>query len=483
MNSTINDDVNSKPLLEKVGFAEDDVDEWLAAVPKLRNDLNSDSALCLKFWDLGQRLRAKLPKRTERSANETAASDLMHRKERDVRERFLSLHIDELYSKLTVARSKFLRLDKLMHEAARLVPGLAPGAEALSAERALPLKEKEGLEIDHGILLSHILAHPESGRHLCHAMLQPCPGTLDLLARLATDGSVDLGAACVSRVGKASVVELRSPKTLNALDETTLAPLETAIDLAILDRDTEIAVLRGGTVEHAKYPGRRVFSAGINLTHLYQGKISFLFYFLHAMGYEHKIFRGIAERDSAPDDLAASTVEKPWIAMVDTFAIGGGCQLLLVMDYVLAEAGAYLTLPARKEGIIPAIANLRLPRFVGDRLARQTIMYGRRIDCDSPEGRLICDEIAPVNKMDAAIAQVVDGLTTSGVVSAVGNRRQFRIGQEPLDLFRRYLALFAKEQAYCHFSERLIANLERNWSGRSRDTGESSPTFSASRSL
>ncbi len=166
-------------------------------------------------------------------------------------------------------------------------------------------------------------------------------------------------------------------------------------------------MLRGGRVDHPKYAGRRICSAGINLTHLYQGKISFLFYFQHVMGYEHKMFRGLARPDALPDDVAGSTIEKPWIAVVDAFAIGGGCQHLLVMDYVLAEAGAYLTLPARKEGIIPGMANLRLPRFVGDRLARQAIMYGRRFDCDSAEGRLICDEIAPADQMDAALAQVV----------------------------------------------------------------------------
>jgi len=468
MNCSIDDAGNEKLLLEKAGLAANDVSEWFAALPELSSDLKSDSAMCAKFWDLSRRLRAKLPRRTQRAANDAAASDVIHRKERDLRERFLGLHVEELYSKLTAAKSKFLRIEALMPEAAKLVPGLTPGAEALSAERALSLKEKEGLEIDHGILLSHILAHPESGRHLCHAMLQPRTETLDLLPRLTTDGLIDLGTACVSRVGKASVVELRNTKALNALDETTLAPLETAVDLAILDRHTEIAVLRGGTVEHAKYAGRRIFSAGINLTHLYQGKISFLFYFLHAMGYENKIFRGIARGDASPDDVAGSTVEKPWIAVVDTFAIGGGCQHLLVMDYVLAEAGAYLTLPARKEGIIPGVANLRLPRFVGDRLARQAIMYGRKIDCDSPEGRLICDEIAPTDKLDAALAQAVDGLTSSGVVSVVGNRRQFRVAQEPLDLFRRYLALYAREQAYCHFNDRLIANLERHWNARSR---------------
>jgi (3,5-dihydroxyphenyl)acetyl-CoA 1,2-dioxygenase len=468
MNCSLDDSGNDKSLLEKAGFAASDVSEWSAALPELRNDLKSDSTMCVKFWDLAQRLRAKLPRRTQRTSNDAAVSDVIHRKERDLRERFLGFHVEELYGKLTAAKSKFLRIEELMPEAAKLVPGLTPGVEALSAERTLPLKEKEGLEIDHGILLSHILAHPGAGRHLCHAMLQPRTETLDLLPRLATDASIDLGTACVSRVGKASVVELRNTKALNALDETTVAPLETAIDLAILDRHTEIAVLRGGTVDHAKYAGRRIFSAGINLTHLYQGKISLLFYFLHAMGYENKIFRGIAKRDASPDDLAGSTVEKPWIAVVDTFAIGGGCQHLLVMDYVLADAGAYLTLPARKEGIIPGMANLRLPRFVGDRLARQAIMYGRRIDCDSPEGRLICDEIAPADKLDAALTRAVDGLTSSGVVSVVGNRRQFRVAQEPLDLFRRYLALYAKEQAYCHFNEALVANLERHWNTRSR---------------
>jgi thioesterase DpgC len=359
-------------------------------------------------------------------------------------------------------------VEELMPEAARLVPGLTPGAESIAAERALPLKEKDGLEIDHGILLSHVLAHAQSGSHLCHTMLLPRVEVMELVPRLERDGSVDLGTAHVSRAGKASIVELRNPRALNALDETTLGALEIATDLAILDRETEIAVLRGGPVEHPKYAGRRICCAGLNLTHLYQGKISFLFYFLHVMGYENKMLRGVARRDASPGELERTTVEKPWVGVVETFAIGGGCQHLLVMDYVLAEAGAYLTLPARKEGIIPGMANLRLPRIAGDRLARQAIMYGARIDCDSPQGRLMCDEVVPAGRMDAALARVIEGLTGSGIVSFVGNRRQFRIGQEPLDLFRRYLAAYAKEQAYCHFSDGLIANLERYWIAQTR---------------
>src|SRR6516162_9466655 len=110
MNSSVDDVRNESSLLEKAGFAADDVSEWFAALPELRKDLKSDSAMCVKFWDLAQRLRAKLPRRTQRTSNDAAASDVIHRKERDLRERFLGFHVEELYSKLTAAKSKFLRI-------------------------------------------------------------------------------------------------------------------------------------------------------------------------------------------------------------------------------------------------------------------------------------------------------------------------------------------------------------------------------------
>jgi thioesterase DpgC len=89
-------------------------------------------------------------------------------------------------------------------------------------------------------------------------------------------------------------------------------------------------------------------------------------------------------------------------------------------------------------------------------------------ECDSAEGRLICDEVVAQADMDRAIERTVEKLTGSGVVSAASNRRAFRIAQEPLDLFREYFALYAREQAYCHFSPALIENLERNWNAKSR---------------
>ena len=408
-----------------------------------------------------------MPEKSARPAAQEQAAEAIWARARESRDRFLRAHARAVYGAVTHRMARFVRVEELLFAAADAFPGLVPKRAQIAAEKDMLQRDKDGLEIDQGILLSHIFAHTACGRHLCHAMLLPRPETCERLSELTARGVIDFGAAAVSRLGRASLVEMKHPRFLNALDNTTLDAIEAAVDLAILDPATAIAVLRGGFVDHPKYS--RVFSSGINLTRLYRGEISYLFYIKHILGFENKILRGLARPGSPPDEATGSTTEKPWIAAVDAFAIGGGCQHLLVMDYVLAASDAYMTLPARKEGIIPGAANMRLPHFTGDRIARQAIMYGRRIDCDSAEGRLICDEVVPPQDMDDALARVIDGMTNSGVVSAVANRRGFRVVQEPLDTFIAYLAVYAREQAYCHFSPALIDNLERYWDARNRN--------------
>jgi len=370
-----------------------------------------------------------------------------------------------VYDRLTAGRSRFLRLDELCARAAEDFPGFLPSKSKIEAEAGRALKDKQRLEVDQGLFLSQVLADPAAGAHLCHAMLLPHPGSSARLAEYERRGELDLGGASLGRRGKAAVLTMKNPGFLNAEDESTLEGMEQAVDVALLDPKTEVCVLRGAAVAHPKYSGRRIFGAGINLTHLYQGKIRYLWYLIRDLGFVNKFYRGLAFPDVSPE---VDSKEKLWIAAVEGFAIGGHCQILLTMDYTLAAHDAYLTLPARKEGIVPGAANLRLPRFVGDRIARQAVMAERRIDCASPEGRMICDEVVASAEMDHAIDRVVERLTGSGVVSAAGNRRAFRAGEEPLDVFRRYMAVYAREQAQCHFSPALIANLERNWNAATR---------------
>ena len=455
-------------LLESAGYAREAATEWVAARPPLSGRYHADALKFSRFFELSHELLSRLPDKPARRKEEAMAARLVHQARRAARQSFLGAHVETLYAKLSSGYRKFMRLEDLVFAAGQAVAGLTPTPDEVARDAPLMQADKDGVELDQGLFLCHVLAHARAGEHLCHAMLLPRAEALDRLGELHEHGAVDLGAASVERVGQACFATLNNPRYLNAEDDSTLDALEIAVDLCLLDRGSQVAVLRGGRLDHPRYGGARAYSSGINLTRLYQGKIPYLWYITREMGFLNKIFRGLAQLDVLPDGACGGTREKPWIAQVDKFAIGGGCQQLLVMDCIVAASDAYMTLPARKEGIIPGCANLRLPRFVGDRLARQAVMMERRFDCDSPEGRLICDVVVAPENVDAAVADVIKRYTGSGVVSAAGNRRAFRAACEPLDLFRRYMSVYAREQAYCHFSPALLANLEQHWQARTK---------------
>ena len=70
--------------------------------------------------------------------------------------------------------------------------------------------------------------------------------------------------------------------------------------------------------------------------------------------------------------------------------------------------------------------------------------------------------------MDAAIERVVTGLTSSGVVSAASQPARLPHHAGAARHVPQYFAVYAREQAYCHFSPALIANLEKYWNAASR---------------
>jgi enoyl-CoA hydratase/carnithine racemase len=431
--------------------------------PATTSTLSADRNRYGAFWAKAAVMLARLPAKPGRSAAQAAQAAEILAAARESRTRFMRAHAREVYDALTKRRREFVRVEALCERAAKAFPGLVPDANALARDSGIPQGSKDGAEVDHGIFVSQVLADPAAGTHLCHAMLLPRPESLVLLPEYGHRGEIAFPGAHLARRGKASVVTMRNPQYLNAEDEGTLPGLETAVDLALLDPETEICVLRGDVVTHTKHAGRRLFGAGINLTHLYQGKIRLLWYLIRDLGLVNKLYRGLATPDAPPEE---DSIEKLWVAAVEGFAIGGHCQILLTIDQVIAADDAYMTLPARKEGIIPGAANLRLARHVGDRVARQAILAERRIDCASPEGRLVCDEIVRSGEMEERLEQTVAKLTGSGVVSAAGNRRALRIEEEPLDAFRRYMSVYAREQAHCHFSPALISNLEKFWVSR-----------------
>lgn len=431
-----------------------------AAAPEPSGSFEGDWSATREFLERGRALLERLPPRPRRGEREQAAATAVADALGAAREGFLRAHADTVYAALTGDRRIPMRDEGLLHAAAESFPGLVPAREAVAAELGRRLADKEGVELAQGLFLARVLASPRSGPHLIDSMLRPTDAALERLEDFRATGVADLGPVHVSREGRAGVLELRNPRHLNAEDDTTLAASECAVDLILLDPAIEVGVLRGGTVDHARYRGRRVFGAGLNLTRLYHGQIPFLFFVTRDLGYVHKIFRGLSGPHAA---------EKLWVAAVETYAIGGACQLLHVVDHVIAARGCRLHLPARKEGIIPGASNLRLPRFVGDRLARQAILSGLEFEAGKPPAELLCDEVVDEGAVDAALAARLDALTGSGLISAAANRAALRVGEEPLDVFREYMAVFAAEQARCHLSPALVRNLEEHWKAHERE--------------
>lgn len=448
------------------------VDSWRKRHQSLRfsgnpDNFENDAADAGKLCREARTWLKSLPAKSKRDESQKLAGETIVHWMAALCSGFTQSYREELYERAVDGCTDNPRLDRFAEEASKLCPGLYPSRAELSEEQTLLLRDKDGLELHQGVLFSQWLADPRIGQALIRDMRRPTMRALASLEELTHTGSLDLKYARIVIEGEVATVYMTNPEYLNAEDENTLGPTETAVDLALLHPRVRVGVLRGDPVDHPKYAGRRLFSAGINLTRLYHGRQSYLFYLTRELGLVNKLFRGLSEPWLQADGLEHG-VEIPWIAVVEGFAIGGGCQLLLVVDYVLAESGAFLNLPARREGIIPGCANLRLPRFVGDRLAYEAILFDRGFPVDAPESRNLVNEICAPEEMELRLQSVTSRVTGSGQVSASGNRKALRAGTEPQEVFRAYMAQYAYEQAFCHLSPQLVKNLEVHWQARTR---------------
>ncbi|MEU7583189.1 (3,5-dihydroxyphenyl)acetyl-CoA 1,2-dioxygenase DpgC [Streptomyces sp. NPDC041068] len=405
-----------------------------------------------------EELLAALPDPVARTAGQQADLAAAMDAARALRARFLDTYADAVHDRLTEGRTVALRIDELLEAAARELPGLVPDDARLASERSRVQAGKEGHEIDQGIFLRAVLRSPAAGAHLLDAMLRPTPRALALLDEFTRSGVVEMESVRLERHrdGVARLTMCRDD-CLNAEDSRQVDDMETAVDLALLDPAVRVGLLRGGEMTHPRYRGRRVFSAGINLKSLSSGDIPLVGFLLRReLGYLHKLVRGL--RTDHPGQWHTPFVEKPWVAAVDGFAIGGGTQILLVCDHVIAASDAYVSLPAAKEGIIPGVANFRFTRYVGPRIARQVILEGRRIRASEPDARLLVDEVVEPEEMDAAVERSLARLDGDAVLA---NRRMLNLAEEPPDAFRAYMAEFALQQALRIYGQDVIDKVGR----------------------
>lgn len=169
------------------------------------------------------------------------------------------------------------------------------------------------------------------------------------------------------------VLYINRPKVLNALNEQTLLDIEAAVKSFAEDDSLSVLIITGS--------GDRAFVAGADIEAQYpldavQGRNWGL------LG--HRVFNLI------------ESIEKPVLAAINGFALGGGCELAMACDIRLASEKAQLGQPEVSLGITPGYGGTqRLTRLVGSGKAKQLIFTGKRINAAEAYRIGLVDEVYP----------------------------------------------------------------------------------------
>ncbi len=154
------------------------------------------------------------------------------------------------------------------------------------------------------------------------------------------------------------VITISSPKSLNALNSTILGELDQAIDE--IPDTTRVLIITGD--------GEKSFVAGAD--------ISEMAHLDEAQGYDFGKYGAMVFKKI--EDLPI-----PVIAAVNGFALGGGCELAMACDIRIASDNALFGQPEVKLGILPGFSgSVRLPRLVGQGMAKEIIYTGRNLKAD-----------------------------------------------------------------------------------------------------
>ncbi len=180
---------------------------------------------------------------------------------------------------------------------------------------------------------------------------------------------------------RTGVITLNRPKQLNALNDTLMDELGMA--LLAFDRDDAIGCIVVTGSEKA-------FAAGADIQAM------------AAVGFVDAYTQGLISRNWE----TMRQVKKPVIAAVAGFALGGGCEVALMCDIVLAADTAKFGQPEIKLGIIPGAGGTqRLPRAVGKAKAMDLVLTARMMDAAEAERAGLVSRVVPAAElMDAALA-------------------------------------------------------------------------------
>lgn len=230
----------------------------------------------------------------------------------------------------------------------------------------------------------------------------------------------------IERHDRVVTVTLHRPEVLNALSAELMTELTDA--LRPLDRDPGVGcfVVTGS---------ERVFAAGADIKEM-----------------ADRTFPGMYAEDYFAGWDAFAALRTPKIAAVAGYALGGGCELAMLCDFVIAADTARFGQPEIKLGVIPGIGGTqRLTRLVGKAKAMDLILTGRLMDAAEAERSGLVARVVPAARLADEAAATAAAIASHGKPAAMAAReavdRALEVGLREGVLFERRLfhALFATE--------------------------------------
>ena len=179
----------------------------------------------------------------------------------------------------------------------------------------------------------------------------------------------------VERTDAVALIRLNRPKALNALNSELLGELAAALSEIAADDAVRCVVLTGSD---------RAFAAGADIKEMSDKS--------YADMYRMNFFAAAAE--------AIEGFRKPIIAAVSGYALGGGCELAMLCDFIIASETAKFGQPEINLGVAPGIGgSQRLTRFVGKSKAMDMILTARQMDAAEAERSGLVSRVVPVDRL------------------------------------------------------------------------------------
>jgi len=212
----------------------------------------------------------------------------------------------------------------------------------------------------------------------------------------------------VEREGAITLVTVERPERLNALDTATLRALLAAVQELATEEAIAVVVLTGA--------GDRAFIAGADISEMVEKSPAEALAFAE-LG--HAVCRAIEE---AP---------QPYIAAVNGYALGGGCEIALACDIRLASERAVFAQPEVTLGIPPGWGgSQRLPRVVPPGIARELLYTGRRVDAQEALRIGLVNAVYPADQLLERARELANRIAANGPLAVRLTKAAVRFGLE-----------------------------------------------------